>query len=214
MAAAQQLYAYLRMNGHEIGVLATLSGFLFMHRWSALHCRVTSMIPADFGGNAAQPTILQLLYYISSGAAVHRACPEKDEYNTPFPIPIWDAQRPSKHIPIKISKSPYFVLTDSSEILHITLQPWDGHTMKSPKTILASLTFTRQKQRSPHTTKIVAAKLWDSYTTSEGCYANEVRAYMRLQSLWKQCVPQFIGCRAADFCRVIYLSELRVFPPL
>ena len=210
--AIEQMYGYLRMNGQQIGVLATLNGFVFMQRASPRKCSITRMIPADIG-DGFEPTILQLLYWLSNTAAVNRAFPEVDKDSNPVATPIWDVERPMRCLASK-SKTVSFNLMDSNEILHLLLQPWDARAVKSSRIIFGRLIFPSDSKKDAifavPNNMTVAAKLWDSHTFSETDYANEVTAYMRLQRLWKKCVPEFIGCRAVDFCRIIYVNTVAV----
>src|SRR5271169_2439296 len=64
------------------------------------------------------------------------------------------------------------------------------------------------------TGQTVFAKLWDGWKFSRDNCDRETNVYFHLRDLWGTTVPDFLGSGNWEFCHVLLLSYIDVFPPL
>ena len=56
----------------------------------------------------------------------------------------------------------------------------------------------------------VIVKCWDAYKYNDKAQNSEVGTYLRLQELWRICIPTFIAVGRVAFCHVIIVEDLKV----
>lgn len=169
---------------------------------------------------STDPTILQLLYWISALSARDGHLVETDLYgnpvtistaNTKYPWPApsvagaepesgSDTYSPPTTV-AAIGSVPQFQLVPRDLGHRILLKPWEPENRYGQKSFRAVL--------SPGNSPVVV-KLWDSYKSLEDARTAEVQIYMHLQRLWGIHIPMFICSADIDFCYGIVVEEIQV----
>jgi hypothetical protein len=84
----------------------------------------------------------------------------------------------------------------------IIFEPWEKKNQLGPKTWLAK--FGRKEAQ-------VVLKAWDAYKQEIGHRDNEVALYLRLRSLWGECIPALIASGPIDFLNCLVVEYIHVF---
>jgi hypothetical protein len=174
------------------------------------------MIPCD----ASNPTILQVLYYLSSQTVTDSQLIETDVSGQPVQLQLADAKYPRTPTPqvpgppTNTSASPwintqgyynpgYYTLQSDpdAEPLIFTFEPWIPSNNLGSKTFIFTLIS--------HVN--IIGKVWDGYKHTSADRDNEIKAYFKLQSLWGRQIPKFIASGIIDFMWSIFVEFIEVF---
>lgn len=198
-------------NAKRFGVLTTLNGWVFMCRGDQGKLCMTRMIRCD----ASNPTVLQVLYYLSSQTAACGQLIETDAFGRPVQLELADAKyarTPTPQVPGpsvntsagawtnaqgNYNQGYYSLQADpEAEPLKVIFEPWISSNNLGAKAFIFTLVSDER----------VAGKVWDGYKNTRADRDNEVEAYFRLQTLWGKQIPKFIACGMIDFMWTILLE--------
>jgi hypothetical protein len=200
--AVEQVYGYMVRNQKALGVITTMTGWVFLKRENGSRLLMTPLLGCgDF--NTLVPrgysrpggyTISQALYFFS---ALAEATPD-------LPETIGSSGYPVQRIPEAMSSLAPSI-PHGFEFNYANFPPAQGATGQYPAEFQwVSLVFEPWKtgnqlghktwlgnfdERSEKRTGKVVIKLWDSWKFNSKDRDNEVAVYKRLQSLWGICVP-------------------------
>ena len=225
-------------NAKVLGIISTMHGWVFLRRHNFGQLEMTPMFacsPALPGAYYATQgfTILQALYYISHLGEVSPDVEEQvrgptqavfpanmgmGDPNNATAAPVVGAQPYQWQVPYGQGAQgqggqagqaggggPYPIWAMRPQMMSIDLEPWNKENQLGHKTWLAKL--------GPDERKVVL-KVWDSYKEETTARDNEVDIYLRLHSLWGECIPNLIGAGSVDFLLCIALQYVEVQSPV
>lgn len=197
-------------NSKQVGVLTTINGFVFLFRENWGNLRVTRLI----SGESINFTILQALYYLSWLSVGFPFLPETDANGVPIQLQAANSKRadPAPRVPGQfpsatddewdglIPQPVQYILSPDPSPPKVRFEPWVEENQLGPKTFLLHL----------ENSKTVVGKFWDGHKHTSIERDNEVKVYMKLQSLWGAAVPRFVSCCEIDFFWALLIEHVKV----
>jgi hypothetical protein len=229
--AMEQTYGYLVREKKKYGVITTVNGWVFMYRKNGGELYTTHLLPCE----STEPTIRQALYYISAMGAREPFENETDMFGNELEIPPANAESPTAAPqipphplpPPSTSRGPvgdpqkrsnpsglydprrgrhvHLILQPDSNFPSLIFDPSVASNQLGRKTFLA--TFMPEK-------RVVVGKFWDSWKEKKDERDREAATYMKLQTLWGEIVPQFLGKAEYEWQITLFVELIDVHPPL
>ena len=218
----EQIYGYMVRESKKYGVLTTMNGWLFMYREDKGNLWTTGLFPGS--QEHPQPTIREMLYYISALAVAHPSEDETDENGNRIRLQAANAKRPdaAPRLPPPTDQSP--IREPSKSARHHTRS--QGH--RRVLTLQATRDFpdllfepSVPGKQIGHKTffatfmpenRVVVGKFWDSWKETSDARDNEVEIYMQLQAFWGTIIPRFLGCAEYEWHYTMFIEPIWVTP--
>jgi tRNA A-37 threonylcarbamoyl transferase component Bud32 len=218
----EQTYGYLVRESKKYGVLTTMNGWMFMYREDKGKLFTTGIIPCS--QQHPQPTIREMLYYISAMAAAYPTEDETDEKGNKIKLqaangrrpdaaprlprpkpqpPVPEPSKPGGHHLRSHGNRRVLTLQPAPDFPDLLFEPSIASKQLGCKTFLA--TFMPEDL-------VVVGKFWDSWKETSDARDKEVEIYMQLQSLWGSIVPRFFGCAEYEWHYTMFVERIEVTP--
>ena len=217
--AVEQVYGYMVRNQKALGIITTMTGWVFLKRENGGRLFMTSCLGCgDFNDLVARGytrpggyTISQALYFFS---ALAESTPDLPETIGSSGYPVQRIPEAMASLAPSIPQGFEFNYANfpanqaatgqypgEFQWVGLAFEPWKSGNQIGHKTWLGNFDERSQQRGSGK----VVIKLWDSWRFHSKDRDNEVAVYHRLQSLWGLCVPTLraFGPLGFSHCLVI-----------
>jgi hypothetical protein len=215
--AVEQLYGYMVRNSKTLGILTTLRGWCFAFRGNQGQLTMTPM----FAGNPSQTnvalpgyrqtnvTTMMAIYYMSR---ISYDTPDTVEILPPgqvgvieFPFADTDTTQPAPTPRAAPPPAQRHIMPaphgqhGNYQNYTIRFEPWIRENQLGGKCWIINLDPTQTK---------AVFKQWED--DDESLKLNETQIYKRLEPLWGQCIPTFLGMDIMEHSNSIIVEYIKV----